>query len=42
MTTTLFDDTNRVLTNHIDESEIVTRKLLEAVEQVKHYHTSKH
>ncbi|WP_342558282.1 methyl-accepting chemotaxis protein [Metasolibacillus sp. FSL K6-0083] len=41
MTTSLFDDTNRVLTNHIDESEIVTRKLLEAVEQVKHFHIRK-
>ncbi|MEC1178084.1 methyl-accepting chemotaxis protein [Metasolibacillus meyeri] len=41
MTTTLFDETNNVLTNHIDESEIVTRKLLEAVDQVKHFHTGK-
>ncbi|WP_341301367.1 methyl-accepting chemotaxis protein [Lysinibacillus sp. FSL H8-0500] len=38
-TTALFDETNRVLTSHIDESEIVTKKLLEAVEQVKHFPT---
>lgn len=41
MTTSLFDDTNRVLTNHIDESEIVTQKLLDAVEQVKSFHSRK-
>ena len=34
-TTVLFDETNKVLTNHIDESDIVTKKLLEAVEKVK-------
>ena len=34
-TTTLFVETNKVLTNHIDESEVVTIKLLEAVEKVK-------
>ncbi|MEK4425715.1 methyl-accepting chemotaxis protein [Solibacillus sp. FSL K6-1523] len=36
-TTALFNDTNKVLTNHIDESEIVTGKLLQAVDQVKNY-----
>ncbi|MEG0471341.1 MAG: methyl-accepting chemotaxis protein [Solibacillus sp.] len=36
-TTVLFNDTNQVLTNHIDESEIVTQKLLQAVEQVKRF-----
>ncbi|MEG0384311.1 methyl-accepting chemotaxis protein [Solibacillus cecembensis] len=36
-TTALFNDTNVVLTNHIDESEIVTRKLLQAVDQVKKF-----
>ncbi|GLC88118.1 methyl-accepting chemotaxis protein [Lysinibacillus piscis] len=40
-TTALFDETNRVLTNHIDESEIVTKKLLEAVDQVKHFPSTK-
>ncbi len=34
-TTVLFDETNKVLTDHIDESDIVTKKLLEAVEKVK-------
>ncbi|KUF35023.1 MULTISPECIES: methyl-accepting chemotaxis protein [Lysinibacillus] len=34
-TTALFDETNKVLTEHIDESEIVTKKLLEAVDKVK-------
>ncbi|WP_249661269.1 methyl-accepting chemotaxis protein [Lysinibacillus fusiformis] len=34
-TTVLFDETNKVLTNHIDESDIVKKKLLEAVEKVK-------
>ncbi|QUG40321.1 chemotaxis protein [Psychrobacillus sp. INOP01] len=34
-TTELFDDTNAVLMNHIDESEVVTEKLLEAVDKVK-------
>ncbi|MGE7811602.1 methyl-accepting chemotaxis protein [Lysinibacillus capsici] len=40
-TTALFDETNRVLTSHIDESEIVTKKLLEAVDQVKHFPTER-
>jgi len=34
-TTVLFDETNKVLTDHIDESDMVTKKLLEAVEKVK-------
>lgn len=34
-TTVLFDETNKVLTDHIDESDMVTQKLLEAVEKVK-------
>lgn len=34
-TTELFDETNEVLMNHIDESEVVTEKLLEAVDKVK-------
>lgn len=34
-TTELFDETNDVLMNHIDESEVVTIKLLEAVDKVK-------
>ncbi|MEK3993634.1 methyl-accepting chemotaxis protein [Psychrobacillus sp. FSL K6-2365] len=34
-TTALFDETNDVLMNHIDESEVVTEKLLEAVDKVK-------
>lgn len=38
-TTTLFDETNKVLKNHIDESEIVTMKLLEAVDKVKSFPT---
>lgn len=38
-TTALFDETNHVLTSHIDESEIVTKKLLAAVEQVKYFPT---
>ena len=36
-TTTLFDETNKVLTNHIDESELVTIQLLAAVEKVKSF-----
>lgn len=40
-TTALFEETNRVLTSHIDESEIVTKKLLEAVDQVKHFPTDR-
>lgn len=40
-TTALFDETNRVLTSHIDESEMVTKKLLEAVDQVKHFPTER-
>ncbi|MFJ7921940.1 methyl-accepting chemotaxis protein [Lysinibacillus fusiformis] len=36
-TTALFDETNKVLTDHIDESDIVTKKLLEAVEKVKNF-----
>lgn len=34
-TTTLFDETNSVLINHIEEAEIVTQKLWQAVEYVK-------
>jgi len=34
-TTELFDETNDVLMNHIDESEVVTVKLIEAVDKVK-------
>lgn len=34
-TTVLFDETNEVLQNHIDEAEVVTAKLLEAVDKVK-------
>lgn len=37
ITTALFDDTNAVLTSHIEESDIVTIKLLEAVDKVKQY-----
>ena len=37
-TTDLFDETNDVLMNHIDESEVVTIKLLEAVDKVKGFH----
>lgn len=40
-TTSLFDETNKVLMNHIDESEIVTVKLLQAVEKVKSFPTNK-
>lgn len=40
-TTTLFDDTNKILMNHIDESEVVTVKLLQAVDKVKGFPTSK-
>ncbi|MEG0260368.1 MAG: methyl-accepting chemotaxis protein [Lysinibacillus sp.] len=36
-TTTLFDETNKILTNHIDESELVTIQLLAAVEKVKSF-----
>ncbi|RUL53602.1 MULTISPECIES: methyl-accepting chemotaxis protein [Lysinibacillus] len=35
--TTIFDNTNKVLTSHIEESDIVTEKLLEAVNKVKKY-----
>ncbi|WP_237658429.1 methyl-accepting chemotaxis protein [Ureibacillus xyleni] len=35
--TMIFDETKKVLTNHIEESDIVTEKLLEAVEKVKKY-----
>ncbi|MBK3495748.1 chemotaxis protein [Viridibacillus sp. YIM B01967] len=40
-TTSLFDETNKVLINHIDESEIVTVKLLQAVEKVKSFPINK-
>ncbi|WP_313894253.1 methyl-accepting chemotaxis protein [Psychrobacillus sp.] len=40
-TTTLFDETNKILMNHIDESEVVTVKLLQAVDKVKGFPTSK-
>ena len=39
-TTILFDETNKVLTDHIDESEVVTQKLLEAVDKVKCFPTT--
>lgn len=39
ITTTLFDETNKVLTHHIDESELVTIQLLAAVEKVKSFPT---
>lgn len=39
-TTELFNETNEVLTNHIDESEIVTGKLLQAVDHVKEFNRS--
>lgn len=35
--TNIFDETNAVLTNHIHESDIVTKKLLEAVDKVKRF-----
>lgn len=35
--TMIFDETKKVLTNHIEESDLVTEKLLEAVEKVKKY-----
>nr|WP_144510276.1 methyl-accepting chemotaxis protein [Bacillus sp. FJAT-22090] len=38
-TTALFDDTNQVLINHIDESEVVTVKLLDAIDKVKEFST---
>ncbi len=37
ITTVLFDQTKEVLMNHIDESEVVTVKLLDAVDKVKNY-----
>ncbi|MFJ7969871.1 methyl-accepting chemotaxis protein [Psychrobacillus sp. NPDC096389] len=37
ITTVLFDQTKEVLMNHIDESEVVTVKLLDAVDKVKNF-----
>ncbi|MEK4229349.1 methyl-accepting chemotaxis protein [Solibacillus sp. FSL H8-0538] len=36
-TTKLFDETNTILMSHIEESDLVTEKLLEAVDKVKQY-----
>ena len=37
MTTTIFEETNVLIMSHIDEADIVTVKLLKAVEKVKSY-----
>ncbi|MEK4495455.1 methyl-accepting chemotaxis protein [Ureibacillus sp. FSL W8-0352] len=37
MTTQTFDEINEVLQNHIEESDVVTEKLLEAVDKVKNF-----
>jgi len=37
MTTTIFEETNVLIMSHIDEADIVTVKLLKAVEKVKGY-----
>lgn len=41
-TTEFFGETNDVLINHIDESEVVREKLLEAVDKVKAFRQNKH
>lgn len=38
LTTFLFDQTKEVLMNHIDESEIVTVKLVDTIDKVKKIH----
>lgn len=37
MTTSIFDETNSIIMNHIDEADIVTVKLLGAVDKVKKF-----
>ena len=39
--TSIFDETNTILTQHIEESDIVTVKLLDAVNKVKNFTISK-
>lgn len=39
--TSIFDETNTILNEHIEEADVVTVKLLEAVEKVKNFEIDK-